>query len=162
MCKDTVNAPKQKVVEITTEIKVPKAEFVNKLHLKYNIIYISIIFALVILVIIVACKQRVGETAMVNFTFAATIVSIVLAIVSIVYTLVSGGSMIHFFGKLEMIEQRLDKEVGDIAKLKNQIEEILQHTRDIDNKLTKDNTRTGRGSDDYLFNTNREQSENES
>ena len=157
MCNKSKEDVEVNEFELTTKVKVDRIKLINKLHFVYNIVYLSIIFILIILVIIVACKYRVGDTAMVNFTFAATVVSIVLAVVSIVYTLVSGGSMIHFFGKLEMIEQRLDKEVGDITKLKNQIEEILQHARAIDYKLTKDDIQNEREPVQSAFNMNNEQ-----
>ena len=42
--------------ELTTKLKVDRIKLINKLHFVYNIVYLSIIFILIILVIIVACK----------------------------------------------------------------------------------------------------------
>lgn len=141
MCNKSKEDVEVNEFELTTKLKVDRIKLINKLHFVYNIVYLSIIFILIILVIIVACKYRVGDTAMVNFTFAATVVSIVLAVVSIVYTLVSGGSMMRYFGKFDLIEKRLENEVDNIKRLNQDISEILQHTRDIDKRMSKSDHR---------------------
>ena len=150
MCNKSKEDVEVSEFKLTTKLKVDRINLINKLHFVYNVVYLSIIFILIILVIIVACKYRVGDTAMVNFTFAATVVSIVLAVVSIVYTLVSGASMMRYFGKFDLIEKRLENEVDNIQRLNQDISEILQHTRDIDKRMSKSDSQNEKTNPFYL------------
>lgn len=66
-----------------------------------RLIYVSIIFAIVQVFLLVICPGKISSYAFENFSFASTLISIVLAVVSIVYTLQSGLSS---FGQLNSIK----------------------------------------------------------
>ena len=61
---------------------------ISKLHLYY----ILAICSLIIISILLQIRYPVSEVAFENFSFASTITSIVLAVVSIVYSIQSGNA----------------------------------------------------------------------
>ena len=66
---------------------------VDKLHLVYGYIIFGIVLLSVFVIWILSCKGVISETAFQNFSFAACVVSIVLAVVSIVYSMKSGAGV---------------------------------------------------------------------
>ena len=66
---------------------------VDKLHLVYGYIIFGIVLVSVVVIWILSCNGVISETAFQNFSFAASVVSIVLAVVSIVYSMKSGAGV---------------------------------------------------------------------
>lgn len=71
---------------------------VNRLHLIYGYAIAILVIIAIIICWVLSCKGYVSENAFQNFSFAASIVSIVLALVSIVYTIYSGGNVTNSVG----------------------------------------------------------------
>lgn len=102
-------------------------------HFVYVILF-CIMFAIVTLVLI---PGRVSDEAYQNFSFAATITSIVLALVSIVYSLQSGLSSVGQLHSVIQIESQISNEIkkftGIDEKIRNALEPISSQVGDIKN-----------------------------
>lgn len=125
---------------------------VNRLHLIY-----VIIIALCIITCIIICQEyAVCETAFANFSFAATITSIVLAVVSIVYSIMSGIFSNNQMSGIREIETRIGSELNNFRsldeKIRKSVDDILKPIRDQMNDLHKDQVGM-RQSIDTLINT---------
>lgn len=118
---------------------------VSALHL----VYIIVIFVIVQLFLLVIYPGRINEYAFDNFSFASTVVSIVLAVISIVYTFQSGQSSSDQLGHIKDIEGRIHQEINRFSDIDERITKALkpigdsigdirQQTSDI-NKSIKDN-----------------------
>lgn len=116
-------------------IEVNDEPYVHKMHLKYNIVYLSIIFVLIVLCIILSCHKAVADVAFQNFSFASTLISIVLAVVSICYTLYSGWAMAQYFGNLSQVESRLHEEVENLKRVQEKMDKILQANDELKQRL---------------------------
>lgn len=123
---------------------------VDKLHLVYGYIIFGIILASVLIIWMLSCEGVISQTAFQNFSFAASVVSIVLAVVSIVYSMKSGAGMagsveiLQEAGKdiqdnvkaldgvegriVETIQKEYESLGGKIDNVQNQIEPLLQST----------------------------------
>lgn len=110
-----------------------------------HIVYIALICAIFCLFVILICPGKISEEAYTNFSFAATITSIVLAVVSIVYSLQSGLSSVGQLNSIKDVEVSIKNELqkfsdieGAIKKVIDPIEksmgEIKQTTTDIKNQ----------------------------
>lgn len=69
--------------------------------------------------------KHVTEEAFQNFSFAATITSIVLAVVSIVYSFYSSGGIATSIGEMKQVEKDLEDEIKDIPDLKKHVSETV-------------------------------------
>lgn len=118
-------------------IEVKDTQYIHKVHLIYNIVYLSVIFGIIVLCIILTCHYSIAEIAFHNFSFASTIVSIVLAVVSICYTLYSGWAMAQYFGNLSQIETRLHEEVNNLKKVQEKMDEILKTNEDLKSQISE-------------------------
>jgi len=121
---------------------------VDKLHLVYGYIIFGIVLLSVFVIWILSCKGVISETAFQNFSFAASVVSIVLAVVSIVYSMKSGAGMAGSVDILQeagrdirenvkaldgledhivnAVQEGFESLGGKIDNVKNQIEPLLQ------------------------------------
>lgn len=91
---------------------------VDKLHLVYTII----IFVIVLLAIWLASPYIVCEEVLTKFEFAATITSIVLAVVSIIYSMYSGQGVSQNLGSMRDASEK----IGDVGNKLESIQEGLQ------------------------------------
>lgn len=110
--------------------KAPK--MINRLHLIYTII-ISIG---IVLAVIICQKNAICETAFANFSFAATITSIVLAVVSIVYSILSGINSNNQMSGMREIEGRISKELSSFRSLEDTIRRsVREFTKPIEDEV---------------------------
>lgn len=112
---------------------------VDKLHLVYTII----IFVIVLLAIWLASPYIVCEEVLTKFEFAATITSIVLAVVSIIYSMYSGqgvsqnlGSMrdasekiVNVGDNLESIQTSLQDDITKLTNMETNMQTMLSEIR---------------------------------
>ena len=94
---------------------------VNKLHLVYGYVIAGIVIISILICWVLSCKGYVSENAFQNFSFAASIVSIVLALVSIVYTIYSGGNVSNSVGVLQDAEKNIEQQVKALNGLESRI-----------------------------------------
>lgn len=113
---------------------------INYLHL----VYIIIIFVIILLAIWLVAPYVVCEESLVKFEFAATITSIVLAVVSIIFSISSSqgisqnlGSMrdasekIESVGdKLGTIQSHLAEDILSLSKMEKSLQDILHEVHD--------------------------------
>ena len=92
-----------------------------RLHIRY-VVFICLLICLFI-VLVAPC--HVSDEAFQNFSFAATITSIVLAVVSIVYSFYSSGGLTMSIGEMKQVEQELEEEIRNIPDLKNHVSQTV-------------------------------------
>ena len=114
-----------------------------------HLVYIIIIFVVVLLAIWLASPYIVCEESLAKFEFAATITSIVLALVSIIYTLISGQSVSQNLGsmrdssekignvgeKLETIQTGLQEDIAHLTGIEQSIQTLLDKQNQTNNLL---------------------------
>lgn len=94
---------------------------VDRLHLVYGYIIFGIILTCVFIIWILSCKGLVSQTAFQNFSFAASAVSIVLAVVSIIYSIKSGAGMA---GSVDVL-QEAGRDIRDNVKALDGVEDRI-------------------------------------
>ena len=94
---------------------------VNKLHLIYGYVISGLLIVSIVVCWILSCKGIISENAFQNFSFASSIVSIVLALVSIVYTIYSGSGVSNSIDILRDAEQNIKTQVEALNGLENRI-----------------------------------------
>lgn len=96
-------------------------KYVNILHLIYGGV-----IALIVIIAVIICQPRaVHPEASNNFAFAATITSIVLAVVSIVYSIQSGSGVSSNLGSIKSIEDSINVQLGKLNDLESRITENI-------------------------------------
>ena len=129
--------------------KTPGKPFRKRKVSALHLFYVIVIFVIVQLFLLVICPGRINEYAFDNFSFASTVVSIVLAVISIVYTFQSGQSSSDQLSNIKDIEGRIHQEINRFSDIDERITralkpigdsigDIRQQTSDI-NKSIKDN-----------------------
>lgn len=106
----------------------PKKIFWTRKVSLWHIVYIVIICLIVNVFLLCIVPGRVNDEAYQNFSFAATIVSIVLAVVSIVYSLQSGLSSIGQLNGIKDIEAKIGTELTRFSDLESSIKNAVQET----------------------------------
>lgn len=121
-----------------------------KVLCRLNIVYIVIICLIISVCTLCIIPKCVSEYAFQNFSFASTIVSIVLAVVSIVYSLWSGQKSNNQYIGMSNIESKIDSQLkgferieasfaNKLAPLNVQLEQIKEDqtkTRETIDKFT--------------------------
>ena len=79
---------------------------------------------MVVLCWILTSKNAISEDAFDNFAFAATIVSIVLALVSIIYTIHSGAGVTNSIGVLKNVEDNISEQLETLQG----VEKVIKHS----------------------------------
>jgi len=97
----------------------------------WHIAYIVLICVIINVFLLLIIPGKVNADAYTNFAFAATITSIVLAVVSIVYSLQSGLSSTSQLSSIKDIENRISEEINKF----NGIDEAIRRAV---NPLTED------------------------
>ena len=90
-------------------------------HFAYLSLF-CIMFSIMVLLII---PGRINDDAYQNFSFAATITSIVLAVVSIIYSLQSGLSSVGQLNAISDIESKISHEINKFSDIDDKIREAL-------------------------------------
>ena len=86
-----------------------------------HIFYILLITVIVNVFLLVICPGRINQDAMDNISFASAIVSIALAVISILYSLQSGLSSSSQFNSIKNIEGNIQSELSKFEKLRESI-----------------------------------------
>lgn len=97
---------------------------VNVFHLFYTVL----ICALICIGVIICQKESVCDTAFTNFSFAATITSIVLAVVSIVFSIKSDTGMSDSLGTIKGVEDNIQRQLRQFDNLEKRIIEKIEST----------------------------------
>lgn len=109
------------------EIRRIKKEVAGRYQL--HIRYILLVCFLICLFVTLIAPKHVTEEAFQNFSFAATITSIVLAVVSIVYSVATSGGIATSIGEMKQVEQELKEEINDIPDLKKHVSETVDELK---------------------------------
>lgn len=113
---------------------------VNYLHL----VYIIIIFVIVLLAIWLVSPYVVCEESLMKFEFAATITSIVLALVSIVYSMSSGQGISENLGSMRNASEKIGN-VGDkLETIQNSLQTEITHLTNLEQKMQALHEKTDR------------------
>lgn len=94
----------------------------------WHIIYIVLICGVVSIFILLIAPGRINDDAYQNFSFASTLTSIVLAVVSIVYSLQSGLSTFGQLNGMKDIEAQISRELAKFSTLESSIKESVQNS----------------------------------
>lgn len=92
----------------------------------WHIIYLFIICLIINVFLLCIVPGRINDDAYQNFSFAATITSIVLAVVSIVYSLQSGLSSVGQLNSIKDIEAKIGAELTRFANLETSIKDVVR------------------------------------
>lgn len=92
----------------------------------WHIIYLIIICLIINIFLLCVVPGHINDDAYHNFSFAATITSIVLAVVSIVYSLQSGLSSQSQLNGIKDIEERIGTELTRFSNLESSIKEAVK------------------------------------
>ena len=94
---------------------------VNKWHLIYGYIICGILITAIVVFWILSCEGKISRTAFDNFAFASSIVSIVLAVVSIVHSISSSSGVINSVKVLEEAEEEIRTQVENLKSVEADI-----------------------------------------
>lgn len=94
----------------------------------WHIIYLIVIALIINIFLLCIVPGRVSDDAYHNFSFAATITSIVLAVVSIVYSLQSGLSSIGQLNSIKEIESRIGNELCKFSDIEDTIAKVVENS----------------------------------
>ena len=109
----------------------------GKKILRLHLIYWAVIFIILAVFLLLIAPVCVNPKAFENFSFAATLVSIVLAVVSIVYSFQSKSNTSENIAGIRVIEQSIDSKLQKFDSLKNEIvEEVKGITRPIEDEVS--------------------------
>lgn len=115
------------------EYKLIKAE---RKMLRIHAWYLAIVFFILGIFLFLLAPVTVCPNAFQNFSFASTIVSIVLAVVSIVYSFRTGKDSGQNIAGIREIERGIDERLRKFDSLKTEIEEVIvKHTKPITDEV---------------------------
>lgn len=95
----------------------------------WHIIYLVLLTVIINVFLLAICPGRVSDAAMDNISFASAIVSIVLAVVSIVYSLQSGFTSSNQFEGIKNIEGNIQNELRKFQDLRDTISQAVEPIR---------------------------------
>lgn len=109
----------------------------NRWHLIYGYVICGIIITAIVVVWILSCEGKISRTAFDNFAFASSIVSIVLAVVSIVHSISSSSGVINSVKVLEEAEEEIRTQVENLKNVEADIiAKVEEGNRGIADKLS--------------------------
>lgn len=92
------------------------ADYWNKKISIHHLYYaLSICTLCAICILVVLCSSRISDEAFQNFSFASTVVSIVLAVVSILFSIWTSRGINDSFGNLRGLKTDLQDEMSKIS-----------------------------------------------
>lgn len=98
---------------------------IDKLHLIYCLVISLLLIIFIIICWVLTSNNVISEHAFENFSFAATIASILLAVVSIVYTIYSGAETSSSIGVLKNVENNISKQIETLQGVESVIKESI-------------------------------------
>lgn len=94
-----------------------KKSTLNCCHL--HIIYLCIIFTIILgFMIVCFCKGRISENAFQNVSFAATVSSILLALISIVLSMNAANTTSNNLGSMSELERKLNESLDRLDEIR--------------------------------------------
>lgn len=109
----------------------------RKKIVRLHLVYWAIIFIFLAIFLLLIAPGRVNRHAFENFSFASTLVSIVLAVVSIVYSFRTKSNASENIAGIREIERNIDSKLQKFDSLKNEIvEEVKGITRPIEDDVS--------------------------
>lgn len=87
----------------------------------HHLYYVLLLAILIIVVLILHIPFGISKYAFDNFSFASTITSIVLAVVSIVYSIQSGNSSSDQLNGVRDIERNITKQLNNFSELEDKL-----------------------------------------
>lgn len=128
------------------ELKMKVTMRTYRLHL----MYIVIICGIIVLGNILIVPEKISDVAFQNFSFASTVVSIVLAVVSIIYSLWSGKSSNSQYDSIRHIEKQIDNQLDNFTKIEQSIVANLVPIKDQVQQIQDDQTKTNSKLDNFV------------
>ena len=92
----------------------------------WHVIYWGIILLILFIFLLCVAPGRINDDAYHNFSFAATITSVVLAVVSIVYSLQSGLSSVVQLNSIKDVETKIRAELRKFSNLEKSIKSAVK------------------------------------
>ena len=111
------------------EKESPEEKSTKKVSIMH-VVYGFIILALLAVFLILLAPGHVSEFAFSNFSFAATLISIVLAVVSIIYSLQSGLSNNSYKAKMVEIQDSISKRMNELQEIEKSLRTLVDEHRD--------------------------------
>lgn len=93
----------------------------DNMNYKIHLFYWAIIFILLAVFLVLCVPGRINEEAFSNFSFASVLISIVLAVISIVLSIRVGQSTNQYYGGIREIEKDIDSKLSQFEDLDNSI-----------------------------------------
>ena len=128
------NGEKDEKTMVSKEAHIKK---VYSLHL----FYICVICVIISITVICIIPNAVSDAAFQNFSFTSTIVSIVLAVVSIVYSLWSGKSSNSQYDSIRHIERQIDLQLDNFKEIDQSIHSTLEAQQQKLDRIHEDQNR---------------------
>lgn len=89
-------------------------------------LYYTIAIAIIILVaVIITVPDRVSENAFTNFSFASTLASIVLAVISIVYSIYAGNTSSTQLDNVREIDAEIRKQLDGFSHIEENVSKLF-------------------------------------
>ena len=98
----------------------------NKQISIHHLYYVILIAGLILLFVILLFPYGVSRYAFDNFSFASTITSIVLAVVSIVYSIQSGNSSSDQLNGVRDIERNISSQLDSFSDLEGKLKKTIE------------------------------------
>ena len=95
-----------------------------------HLIYGTIILVIIGVFILLVAPGRINENAFSHFSFASTLISIVLAVVSIVYSLQSGLSNNTYKTRMDEIQRNIAERISEFQKIENSLKGLVDQHRE--------------------------------
>lgn len=134
----------------TIETLKQKNRFVKTISLTH-VFYIVLLCSIFTLINILVIPDKISDVAFQNFSFASTVVSIVLAVVSIIYSLWSGKNSNSQYDSIRHIEKQIDAQLGNFSKIEQSISNKIDPLRDKVSSLEENQTKTNDKIDSLAF-----------
>ncbi len=104
----------------------------------WHYIYLVIIFFVVLVCFILVVKYSVSEDAMDKFSFASTITSIILAVISIIYSLVAGIESANQLNRMNDIESRISSQLDKFTNIEQHLKDtIVSNTKPLQDGIAE-------------------------
>lgn len=94
---------------------------------KTHLLYWAIIFAILTLFLILCVPGRINDDAFTNFSFASVLVSIVLAVISIVLSISVGQSTTHYSLEIKDVEKEIQDKLRKFDDLDDSIRSSVEN-----------------------------------
>lgn len=92
----------------------------------WHIIYCAIILVLLAIFLLLVAPGNINESAFSHFSFASTLISIVLAVVSIIYSLQSGLSNNSYKTRMDEIQNSIQERMKNLQAVEISLKSLVE------------------------------------